>query len=211
MLRYILYFHMGSKKKMNKEILIATVFEEGKYPNTKQNEVAICGRSNCGKSTLINALLKRKSMARASSKPGKTISINFYDYDDSLVLADLPGYGYAKVPDQMKKKWKFLVDDYLFNRTQLKAAFILSDVRRGLQEEEISFVNWLKQGKINAFIIMTKIDKLSSSELSRARRDTLAQVSNLWQDMSNKTFFISSNKKEGLEDLKKELRTYYKR
>lgn len=210
MLRYILYFHMGSKKNMNKEILIATVFEEGKYPHTKQNEVAICGRSNCGKSTLINALLKRKSMARASSKPGKTVSINFYNYDNSLVLADLPGYGYAKVPDQMKKKWKFLVDDYLFNRIQLKAAFILSDVRRGLQEEEISFINWLKQGKINAFIIMTKTDKLSSSELSRARRDTLAQVSNLWQDMSNKTFFISSNKKEGLEDLKKELRTYYK-
>ncbi|MEI6092128.1 MAG: ribosome biogenesis GTP-binding protein YihA/YsxC [bacterium] len=195
---------------MNKEILIATVFEEGKYPVTKHNEIAICGRSNCGKSTLINALLRRKSMARASSKPGKTVSINFYNYDEKLVLADLPGYGYAKVPDQIKKKWKSLVDDYLYNRPQLKTALILSDVRRGLQVEEISFISWLKENNINTLVVMTKTDKLSNSELSKAKRDTLAQVSNLWQDMEKKTFFVSSNNKEGLEDLKKELRTYYK-
>ena len=196
---------------MNNDILIATVFEKGKYPHTKYSEVAVCGRSNCGKSTLINALLGRKSIARASSKPGKTMSINFYNYENKLVLADLPGYGYAKVPDSIKNEWKDLIDDYLHGRRQLKAALVLSDVRRGLSDDEIMFINWLHDEKIQPLIILTKSDKLTRSELARAKTDTLAQVSNLWQNMGKNIFFVSADKKTGLDELKKKLRAYEER
>ena len=193
---------------MNNDILIATVFEKGKYPRTRHSEVAVCGRSNCGKSTLINALLGRKSMARASSKPGKTMSINFYNYENKLVLADLPGYGYAKVPDSIKNEWKDLIDDYLHGRRQLKAALVLSDVRRGICDDEIMFINWLKDEDIQPLVILTKTDMFSRSEIAKAKMDTLAQVSNLWQNMSKDIFFVSASKKTGLDELKKKLRSY---
>ena len=193
---------------MNNDILISTVFEKGKYPHTRRTEVAVCGRSNCGKSTLINALLGRKSIARASSKPGKTMSINFYNYDNQLVLADLPGYGYAKVPEAIKHEWKELINDYLHSREQLKAALILCDSRRGVANDEIMFINWLKDEHIQPLIILTKTDKLSRSEMAKAKMDTLAQVSNLWQDMRNDIFFVSASKKTGLDELKKKLRSY---
>ena len=201
---------MGLKENMDNKILIATVFEKGKYLYSRKAEVAVCGRSNCGKSTLINGLLGKKSMARASSKPGKTMSINFYNYDDKVVLADLPGYGYAKVPLSVKQIWKEIVEDYLGSREQLAGALILSDVRRCLEFEEIQLINWLKDKGIQPHIVLTKIDKLSSSELSKAKRDILAQVSNLWQDMDKEIFLVSANKGTGIEELKKKLRAYRK-
>jgi GTP-binding protein len=195
---------------MNNNILIATVFEKGGYPHTKKAEIAVCGRSNCGKSTLINSLLGVRAIARTSSRPGKTISINFFNYDDKLVLVDLPGYGYAKISGSVKKNWKHMINDYLSSRGQLKAALLLIDVRRGLEDEEIQFIEWLKDMGIKVHIVLTKIDKLSNNELSRAKTATLAQVSNLWQDMNEKTIFVSASKKIGMDELKKKLRAYYR-
>jgi GTP-binding protein len=195
---------------MNNNILIATVFEKGGYPHTKKAEIAVCGRSNCGKSTLVNGLLGVKSMARTSSRPGKTISINFYNYEDKLVLADLPGYGYAKIAASVKKNWKHMINDYLSGRSQLRAVLLLIDVRRGLEDEEIQFIEWLKDMGIKPHIILTKIDKLSNNELSRAKTAMLAQVSNLWQDMCKEMFFVSASKRTGVDELKKKLRAYYR-
>lgn len=190
---------------MTKSILLATVFEKGSYPRTHHPEAAVCGRSNCGKSSLLNAIMGIKNIARVSSKPGKTASINFYGYDDKIVIADLPGYGYAKASWSTREKWKDLIEDYLFSRKQLRTALILSDARRGLEEEELGLIDLFKSRGLKVMVVITKTDKLSSSELSKAKADTLAQISKLWQDMDGMTFFTSSLKKVGIDVVKKSL------
>ncbi len=190
---------------MNKSILLATVFEKGSYPRTIHPELAVCGRSNCGKSSFLNSLLGIKNLARVSSKPGKTASINFYQYTDKLVIADLPGYGYAKASWDIRNKWKGLIEDYLFTRKQLQAAFILADARRGLQEEELGLIELFKSRGLKVMVIITKTDKLSSSELAKMKADTLALISKLWQDMHDMIFFTSSLKKVGIDSVKKYL------
>ncbi len=190
---------------MNKSILLATIFEKGSYPKTMVPEVTLCGRSNCGKSSFLNAILGIKGVARVSSKPGKTASINFYNLSDKLVVTDLPGYGYAKANWELREKWKILVEDYIFNREQLKLAIILADVRRGIEEEEIDLINLFMNRGVKVLIVLTKTDKLSNSALLKTKVDTLAQISNLWQDMKNRVFFTSSLKKTGITEVKKVL------
>ncbi len=190
---------------MNENILLATIFEKGGYPKTSLPEIAVCGRSNCGKSSFLNSILGIKNIARVSSKPGKTASINFYKYAEKIVITDLPGYGYAQATWAARDKWKEIIEHYLFSREQLKMILVLADVRRGIQKEEIELINLFREQGLKVSIIFTKADKFSSVELSKSKAQVLAQISNLWQDMRETTFFISSLKKTGLDLVKKHL------
>ncbi len=192
-----------------------SIFKPGDYPPEKLPEIVVCGRSNSGKSTLINAILGKKRLAHTSSKPGKTCSINFYPFDTNTMLVDLPGYGYAKVPLKVKNEWKELVEGYLENRSCIRSSFILCDIRRSLQKDDIELCMWLIERGIPVNLVFTKIDKLSNNEFSKQRLDILAQVANLWQDSPQvrglETFFVSGLKKEGVAELLKKMRSYSKR
>lgn len=143
---------------------LKSVYELQQLPGDARPEIAFAGRSNVGKSSFINTILGRKKLAQVSKSPGRTQSLNFYLVNGSVYFVDLPGYGYAKVPLDVKKKWKHLIEGYLSNRPALKAVVLLFDVRRTPKEEDLSFVDWLKMQSIPVLIILTKADKLSNNQ-----------------------------------------------
>lgn len=164
-------------------------------------QIAFSGRSNVGKSSLINTLLNRKSMARVSSAPGKTITVNFYDVDKKLFLVDLPGYGYAKRTLEDKKKWSFLVDGYFTNNPNidlLKLVVQLVDSRIGLTQDDRDMVEFLNEAELPYIIVATKTDKLNKTERQKA-------VSTLVSDPSlapgTPIILFSSESKEGKNDV----------
>ena len=127
-------------------------------------EVAIAGRSNVGKSSLINELTRRKKLAKISSTPGKTQLINFFRIDDGPVLVDLPGYGFARVPLAIKNKWRSLVEQYLRDREALRGVVVLIDSRRGAKEMDLNLLVWLAKADLPACLVLTKVDKLKKRE-----------------------------------------------
>lgn len=129
-------------------------------------EIAIVGRSNVGKSSLINHLMNHKNLARVSSLPGKTQTLNFFNIDDELILADLPGYGFAKRSKILQEQWAKGIDAYLKDRPSLKLVLLLIDCRRMPQEEEISLILWAEHYQKQILIILTKTDTLSPHELN---------------------------------------------
>lgn len=137
------------------------------YPAPSFPEVAFAGRSNVGKSTLINVLTNRKKLAATSSTPGKTRLINFFLLNGGLGLVDLPGYGFAKVPLETRKEWGPLVESYLRNRPNLKLVILLVDSRRTPSDGDLQLIEWLKAFGNDFLIVVTKADKLSRSELNR--------------------------------------------
>lgn len=200
---------------MNKSKKPLSIFKPGTYPPEHLPEIVFCGRSNSGKSTLINALFGQKKLAHTSSKPGKTCSINFYPFETRITLVDLPGYGYAKVPLSVKKEWKELIEGYLDNRACIRSSFILCDVRRGLQDDDKRLCKWFMERGIPINFIFTKTDKLSSNDFAKQRSEILAQVANLWQDSHQvqdiELFFVSGLKKTGINDLVKKMRSFTKK
>jgi GTP-binding protein len=145
------------------EFLISA-FHETQYPSPDRPEIAFAGKSNVGKSSLINALVKRKNLARTSATPGRTQSINFFSMNDQLYLVDLPGYGYAKVPLNVKKSWQDMVETYLRTRSNLKAVVVILDIRRDLTPGDTELLNWLKYYHVNTILVLTKADKVSRQE-----------------------------------------------
>jgi GTP-binding protein len=133
-------------------------------PQPSLPELAFSGRSNVGKSSLINVLLNRKGFAKISSTPGRTQSINFMEVNGAFYFVDLPGYGYANVPLSVRKKWLPLIEGYLKNRSTLRLVIILGDVRREPQEEEMLYAAWLKQHDIPLLVVLTKIDKVTKQQ-----------------------------------------------
>ncbi|MBT3351571.1 MAG: YihA family ribosome biogenesis GTP-binding protein [Nitrospinaceae bacterium] len=131
-------------------------------------EIAIAGRSNVGKSSLINALVRRKRLAKTSGTPGKTQLVNFFRVDDAFILADLPGYGFAKVPLAVKNKWRRLVEEYLRDRDTLRGVIVLVDSRRGLKDMDIDLLDWLAECDLSVCLALTKIDKLKQREIKPA-------------------------------------------
>lgn len=136
------------------------------YPAENFPEIAFAGRSNVGKSTFINKLLNRKSLARTSSKPGKTATINFYNIDNCLCFVDLPGYGYANVSKEEKKKWGVMIETYLNTRLQLRCTALLADARHKPTEDDITMLNWIKHAQGYALVFATKCDKLPKTKLN---------------------------------------------
>ncbi len=136
------------------------------YPATSFPEIAFAGRSNVGKSSFINKLLNRKSLARTSSKPGKTATINFYNIDDTVHFVDLPGYGYAQVSKEEKKKWGAMIETYLGSREQLRCTALLVDARHKPTADDLSMLRWIKRSQDFALVFATKCDKIAKTKLN---------------------------------------------
>ena len=138
-----------------------------KLPDNKFPEVAFAGKSNVGKSSLINALMQRKALARTSAQPGKTQTINFYNVNDEIYFVDLPGYGYAKVSQTEKEKWGKMIEKYLHTSKQLKAVFLLIDIRHDPSANDVNMYEWMKFQGFAPIVIATKADKINRSQLPK--------------------------------------------
>lgn len=136
-------------------------------PENQMMEIAFAGKSNVGKSSLINALMNRKSLARTSSQPGKTQTINFYNVNDELYFVDLPGYGYAKVSQTEKEKWGKMIEKYLHNSKVLQAVFLLIDIRHEPSANDKQMYDWIMSNGFHPIIIATKLDKIKRSQLPK--------------------------------------------
>ena len=136
-------------------------------PENTLPEIAFAGKSNVGKSSLINGLMNRKSFARTSATPGKTQTINFYNINQELYLVDLPGYGYAKVSEQEKKKWGQMIERYLHQSKQLRAVFLLIDIRHAPSANDKMMYDWILSQGYHPIIIATKLDKLKRSQVQK--------------------------------------------
>ena len=151
---------------MDAEFVISA-FREAQYPTPDRPEVAFAGRSNVGKSSLLNVMVNRKSLARTSSTPGRTQSINYFRVGNRLYLVDLPGYGFARVPIEVKKSWQKMVETYLMNRSNLKAVVVIMDIRRDPAAGDMDLLNWLKHYNLSAIPVLTKADKLSKQQAAK--------------------------------------------
>ena len=138
-----------------------------KLPDSPHPEVAFAGKSNVGKSSLINALMNRKSLARTSAQPGKTQTINYYNVNDAVYFVDLPGYGYAKASEEVKAKWGKMIEDYLHKSKQLKAVFLLIDIRHEPSGNDCIMYDWIVNQGYHPIIIVTKLDKINRSQIQK--------------------------------------------
>ena len=138
-----------------------------RLPENELPEIAFAGKSNVGKSSLINGLLNRKSLARTSAQPGKTQTINFYNVNQAMYLVDLPGYGYAKVTQEIREKWGKLIERYLHGSKQLKAVFLLIDIRHEPSENDKRMYEWIVWNGYDPIIIATKLDKIKRSQIQK--------------------------------------------
>ncbi|QWV93082.1 ribosome biogenesis GTP-binding protein YihA/YsxC [Geomonas oryzisoli] len=163
------------------------------YPAGDLPEIAFAGRSNVGKSSLVNVLVNRKNLVRTSSTPGRTQLINFFQVNDDFMLVDLPGYGYAKVPLAVKKDWRPMMETYLSKRENLRGVVLILDIRRVPNDDDLQMLAWLRAYSIAPIIVVTKCDKLSKNE--RARQ-TAVICSTLGVAKEELTFF-SALSKEG--------------
>ena len=153
-------------KIVSAEFMISAVSGQ-QYPRGDLPEIAFVGRSNVGKSSLINSLLNRKKLVKTSATPGKTQMINFFDVNHELVFADLPGYGFAKVPKAVQKKWQALVEQYLTTRENLLTVVLIVDIRRKPTDLDLHMQEWLEQSEVDYILVATKADKLSQAEQSK--------------------------------------------
>ena len=151
-------------KNVNLEIVCGVT---SKVPDTAYAEVAFAGKSNVGKSSLINALMNRKALARTSAQPGKTQTINFYNINDAMYLVDLPGYGYAKASEEVKAKWGKMIENYLHTSKQLKAVFLLIDIRHDPSANDRMMYEWMVYQGLAPNIIATKLDKIKRSQIQK--------------------------------------------
>ncbi len=185
-----------------------------KLPDNQRPEVAFAGKSNVGKSSLINALMNRKGLARVSSKPGKTQTVNFYhlnsgvtkeeaaeaDFLPDLYLVDLPGYGYAGVPESEKKKWGPMIERYLHGSKQLRAVFLLLDIRHKPSANDVQMYQWITANGFTPVIIATKRDKIKRSQIP-AQKKLLQETLGIAD--RNRILPFSALTKEGLEEILK--------
>jgi GTP-binding protein len=158
--------------KINTAQFITSATRASDYPKSPLPQVALAGRSNVGKSSLINCLVERKGLAKTSGAPGKTRTINFFTVNDALLLVDLPGYGYARVSKEMRKSWAPMVEEYLTRSRTLRLVVIIVDIRRGPEEEEGSLFSWLAAHGIPSLWVATKADK----EKKTARERRIAEI-----------------------------------
>lgn len=177
---------------------LTTAVKPDQYPDTFVPEIAFVGRSNVGKSSLINCLTNRTKLARTSSSPGKTATINFYEIKKSFRLVDLPGYGYAKVSKAEQERWVKMIDTYLSDRYNLVQVIQLVDARHKPTKDDITMINWIKSFGYKPIVIATKIDKLKKSQIE----GNLTEIYNsLGLDDNSILFPFSSQTREGKDDI----------
>ena len=171
-----------------------------KCPTGKLPEFAFIGRSNVGKSSLINMLVNRKNLAKTSSTPGKTQTINHFLIDNSWYLVDLPGYGYAKAGKTAKQSWPEMISNYLKKRETLQNTFVLIDCRLDPQANDLDFINWIGKAELPFSLVFTKIDKLSKNALVKTIGTWERTLKKSWEEMPP-SFITSAEKKTGRDEL----------
>ncbi|MCI8875586.1 MAG: YihA family ribosome biogenesis GTP-binding protein [Lachnospiraceae bacterium] len=169
-----------------------------KLPENTLPEVAFAGKSNVGKSSLINGLMNRKSLARTSAQPGKTQTINFYNINGEMYLVDLPGYGYAKIAESEKKKWGAMIENYLHSSKQLLAVFLLIDIRHAPSENDRMMYEWMVYQGFAPIIIATKLDKIKRSQV---QKNVKIIREGLKVEPGTKVFPYSAMTKQGREEI----------
>ena len=174
--------------------------EVSKCPQSRLPEYAFIGRSNVGKSSLINALCNKKSLAKTSSRPGKTQLINHFLINENWHLVDLPGFGYARVSKTQKKVFQKFVTNYFKERTQLVSAFLLIDIRHEPQPIDLRFMEWLGENQIPFAIVFTKADKLKPNALEKQEKEYCEKLLESWQELPPR-FVTSSLHRSGVEDV----------
>jgi GTP-binding protein len=188
---------IGGAMKIFSAEFVKGATKPSEYPPGDFPEVAFAGKSNVGKSSLINVLVSRKSLAKTSGRPGKTQMINFFRVNDKISFVDLPGYGYARVSLQVQKRWKPMVESYLQTRTTIRLVVVILDARRGVSAEDLSLLDWLEHHRLPSLMVLTKADKLSQIERARQKR-------NLTENLllaEKKFLFFSASTGEGKEEL----------
>ena len=146
-------------------------------PVSELNEIALAGRSNVGKSSLINAITKQKGLAKTSNTPGRTQQLNYFNAGDKILLVDLPGYGYAQAPEKLVKQWQKLIFTYLQGRVNLKRVFVLIDSRHGIKKVDEEIMDLLDKAAVNYQIVLTKTDKISDTSLMKVLKETENKIS----------------------------------
>ena len=175
-----------------------------KLPENTKPEFAFAGKSNVGKSTLINALMNRKAYARTSATPGKTQTINYYNINDEFYLVDLPGYGYATAGVKVKQKWGKMIENYLHTSKMLQAVFLLVDIRHEPSNNDVMMFDWVLAAGFTPYIIATKSDKIKRSQIAKQTamiRKTIKEKSTVSHDVSFEVIPFSGLSKAGREDL----------
>ena len=183
--------------KINKAEFVKSAVQKNMYPDAlSKKEFAFIGRSNVGKSSLINSLTGRKNLARISKTPGRTQLINFFLINDNIYFVDLPGYGFAKVPANVKKNWGNIIETYLSSERE-KIVFLLLDIRRIPSNEDIEMLEWLEHFNIEYYIIFTKNDKVSNNERFKCLKDIRIKL----EFDNSDVFFHSSLNNKGKEEI----------
>lgn len=183
---------------IRKSELLITAAKKEQYPETVVPEIAFSGKSNVGKSSMINAMLNRRNLARTSGSPGKTQTINFYNINDQFNFVDLPGYGYAKVSKQEKDKWGGMIETFLKVRNQLKEVVLLVDIRHepGINDQQM--YEWIKSYNYTGYVIATKADKLSRSQQIKCMT-VIKKTLNI--EDKNLILPLSATSKAGVEEI----------
>ena len=171
-----------------------------RLPNDNIPEYAFIGRSNVGKSSLINMLVQRRGLAKTSSVPGKTVAINHFIVNDAWYLVDLPGYGYAQHSKKLRDAWRIMINNYITQRRNLVTTFVLVDSRIEPQNNDLGFMEWLGENRVPFCIVFTKADKVSKAELDKNVEAFKARLSEEWEE-SPPIFITSSEKKQGRDEV----------
>jgi len=182
---------------------LKSAFRESHYPPSDKPEIAFAGRSNVGKSSLINILVNRKNIARISSRPGRTQAINFFSVNGLLYFVDLPGYGFARVPLKVKRSWQNMVETYLRKRSNLRAVVVILDVRREPASGDVDLLRWLSHFGIAAVIVLTKADKVSRQQAKKKAGLIARQFSEI---TSTAPFLFSAKTREGRKEIWEKLK-----
>lgn len=177
------------------------------FPPDDRPEVCFAGRSNVGKSSLLNAITKRKSLARTSNTPGRTQQINYFSVSNKLYIVDLPGYGYAKAPLYEVKKWQKLIYSYMSGRRNLKRIFLLIDIRHGIKSNDIEIMKLLDEAAVNYQIIFTKCDKIKGQVLENLVMEYTKSL-DLQIAVYPEVIISSAQKKEGIEIIRSEIEKF---
>ncbi|WP_163970149.1 ribosome biogenesis GTP-binding protein YihA/YsxC [Oceanobacillus halotolerans] len=191
--------------KVTKAEIVISAVSQKQYPNDRLPEIALAGRSNVGKSSFINKLINRKNLARTSSKPGKTQTLNFYLINEAFYFVDVPGYGYAKVSKKEREKWGIMMEEYFETRETLKAVVLITDIRHEPTRDDIQMYEFLKHFQLPVIVIATKLDKIPKGKRSKH----LTRTSKILQVESEDIIIpFSAETGEGKEDAWSALRKF---
>ena len=194
----------GEDLFQNKTEFMLGVASLEQLPLTDLSEVAFAGRSNVGKSSIINAITKQKGLAKTSNTPGRTQQLNYFSVNNEIIMVDLPGYGYAQAPEKLVKQWQKLIFTYLQGRVNLKRVFVLIDSRHGIKKVDEEIMDMLDKAAVNYQIVLTKTDKISLASLAKQIKETEAKISKRAAAYI-KVLATSSEKNIGIADIRAEI------